>query len=149
MAANQPFVSASYADASNEVSNVSFYVDAVDFDADSAAITAAIDAVSAGIRRKTDIVLPYVFSNATPTGVHANRESKMIVSYEDTVTFKRYVASIPMPNLAVCNRLPNTDLFDLTDEPVASLVTALEANALSQDGNAINILSCKFVGRNI
>lgn len=149
MPAGQPFVSASYADASNELSNVSFYVDGASADTASAAITAAMDNVSSGIRRKTDIVLPYVFSNAVPTSAYANRETKMLVSYEDTTTFKRYTLTIPMPNLGTVLRLPNTDLFDMSDEPLAAFITAFEANALSQDGNAVNVLSCKLVGRNI
>lgn len=149
MAALQPYVTASYADRSNEISTASFYVDGASADTASAAITAAMDNISVGIRRRTDIVDPYAFSNATPTSTIANRESKMLVSYEDTVTFKRYVMTVPMPNLTSMLILAGTDLFDMTDEPLAAFITAFEANAKTQDGNPVNVLSCKVVGRNI
>jgi hypothetical protein len=42
---------------------------------------------------------------------------------------------------------PNTDLADLTDTEVAALVTALEANALSPVGNAIEVIRAVQVGR--
>lgn len=149
MAALQTYVTAAYADRSNEISNVSFYVDGAVADVASAAVTAAMDGISVGIRRRTDIVDPYSFSNATPTSTIANRESKMLLSYEDTTNFKRYVLTVPMPNLTNMLILPNTDLFDMTDEPLLAFITAFEANAKSQDGNPVNVLSCKFVGRNI
>jgi len=149
MPALQPYVTATYADRSSETSTVSFYVDGATADTASAAITAAMDAISVGIRRRTDIVDPYAFSNGTPTSTIANRESKMLVSYEDTTNYKRYVLTVPMPNLTSMLILAGTDLFDMTDEPLAAFITAFEANAKSQDGNAVNVLSCKIVGRNI
>lgn len=149
MAALQPYVSASYADRSNEISVASFYVDGATADTASAAVTAAMDNISVGIRRRTDIVDPYAFSNATPTSNLANRESKMLVSYEDTTTFKRYILTVPMPDLANMAILAGTDLFDMSDAPLSAFITAFEANAKSQDGNPVNVLSCKVVGRNI
>lgn len=149
MAALQPYVTAAYADRSGEIANCSFYVDGAEADTASAAVTSAIDAMVVGIRRRTDIVDPYSFSNATPTSPYANRETKMLVSYEDTTNFKRYVLTVPMPDLANMAILAGTDLFDMTDSPLSGFITAFEANAKSQDGNAVNVLSCKLVGRNI
>ncbi|MCK4962881.1 MAG: hypothetical protein KAS19_10360, partial [Anaerolineales bacterium] len=84
---------------------------------------------------------------ATPTDVMAQRESALRIFYGDDSTGEVYHISIPGPDWDTVDLLPNTDLADLTDEPLASLVTALEANGLSPVGNAITVLRAVQVGR--
>lgn len=145
-----------YRDKSGEISNVELTVADVsaggaDFDAvmaDVAALGAAILAATECVQARemfnqaVDVKSPTV-----PTDVLAQRESALRVFYADDTTGEVYHISIPGPDWDGIDLLPNTDLADLTDEPVASLVTALEANALSPVGNAITVLRAVQVGR--
>lgn len=146
----------SYRDKSDEISNVEMSVADVsaggaDFDAvmaDVAALGAAILAVTECVQAKE------MFNQAvdtksptTPTDVFAQRESALRVFYGDDVTGDVYHISIPGPDWDSVDLQPNTDLADLTDEPVASLVTAIEANGLSPVGNAVTVLRAVQVGR--
>lgn len=145
-----------YRDKSDEISNVEITIADVsaggaDFDAvmaDIADLGAALAAVSDCVQARE------VFNQAvdvkdpsTPTDVFAQRESALRVFYADDVTGEVYHISIPGPDWDGVNLLPNTDLADLTDEPVATLVTVLEASALSPVGNAITVLRAVQVGR--
>lgn len=145
-----------YRDKSGEISNVELTVADVsaggaDFDAvmaDVAALGAAILAATECVQARemfnqaVDVKSPTV-----PTDVLAQRESALRIFYADDTTGEVYHISIPGPDWDGIDLLPNTDLADLTDEPVASLVTALEANALSPVGNAITVLRAVQVGR--
>ena len=146
----------SYRDRSDEISNVELTVADVsaggaDFDAviaDVTALGAALFAVTNCIQARE------VFNQAVdpknparPTDEFAQRESALRVFYADDVTGEVYHISVPGPDWADVDLLPNTDLADLTDTPMAGLVTALEANALSPVGNAITVLRAVQVGR--
>lgn len=146
----------SYRDKSGEKSNVEMTIADVsaggaDFDAvmaDVAALGAAILAVTECVQARemfnqaVDVKSPTV-----PTDVFAQRESALRVFYGDDVTGETYHISVPGPDWDSVDLLPNTDLADLTDEPLASLVTAIEANGLSPVGNAITVLRAVQVGR--
>ena len=84
---------------------------------------------------------------ATPTDVMAQRESALRIFYGDDTTGEVYHISIPGPDWDSVDLLPNTDLADLTDEPLATLVGAIEANGLSPVGNAVTVLRAVQVGR--
>ena len=146
----------SYRDRSDEISTVELTVADVsaggaDFDtvmADVAALGAAILAATECVQaREMFNQAVDVKSPTTPTDPLAQRESALRVFYADDTTGEVYHISIPGPDWDGIDLLPNTDLADLTDEPVAALVTALEANALSPVGNAISVLRAVQVGR--
>jgi len=146
----------SYRDRSDEISNVELTVaDVSAGGADFDAVMADVAALGAAILGCTDCVQAReVFNQAvdvkdpsTPINEHAQRESALRVFYADDVTGEVYHVSVPGPSWDGIDLLPNTDLADLTDEPVAALVTALEANALSPVGNAITVLRAVQVGR--
>jgi len=84
---------------------------------------------------------------ATPTDVLAQRESALRIFYADDVTGEVYHISIPGPDWDSIDLLPNTDLADRTDEPLATLITTIESDALSPVGNAVTVLRAVQVGR--
>lgn len=146
----------SYRDRSDEISNVELTVADVsaggaDFDtvmADVAALGAALFAVTNCIQAREVFNQTVDPKNpATPTDEFAQRESALRVFYADDVTGEVYHISVPGPDWADVDLLPNTDFADLTDTPMSGLVTALEANALSPVGNAITVLRAVQVGR--
>lgn len=146
----------SYRDRSDEISTVEITTADVsaggaDFDtvmADVAALGAAMLAVTECVQAR-EVYNQTVDTKdpATPTDVMAQRESALRIFYGDDSTGEVYHISIPGPDWDTVDLLPNTDLADLTDEPLASLVTALEANGLSPVGNAITVLRAVQVGR--
>lgn len=147
----------SYRDESDEISNVELTVADVsaggaDFDtvmADVAALGAALLNVSGCVQaREVFIQTVDAKDPSTPNNDFAHRESALRIFYADDVTGEVYHVSVPGPEWDDIIQHPNTDLADLTDEPVAALVAALEANALSPVGNAISVLRAVHVGRN-
>lgn len=145
-----------YRDKSGETSNVIMPVADVsaggaDFDtvmADVAALGAAILAATECVQaRETFNQAVDTKDPAVPTDVLAQRESALRLFYGDDVTGETYHISIPGPDWDAIDLLPNTDLADLTDEPVATLVTAIETNGLSPVGNAVTVLRAVQVGR--
>lgn len=146
----------SYRDKSDEMSNVEMTIADVsaggaDFDAvmaDVAALGAAFTAATECIQAREVFNQVVDAKNpATPTDVLAQRESALRIFYADDVTGEVYHVSLPGPDWDSIDLLPNTDLADLTDEPIATIVTAIEANALSPVGNAITVLRAVQVGR--
>lgn len=76
----------------------------------------------------------------------AQREVGIRVFYHDNVTGKRYHFTIPGP--AVAEYPPQgTDDIPLSNPNMASLVTLLEADCVSELGNAITVDKAKLVGR--
>lgn len=146
----------SYRDKSDEISNLEMSVADVsaggaDFDAvmaDVAALGAAFLAATECIQaREVFNQVVDVKNPATPTDVLAQRESALRIFYADDVTGEVYHVSLPGPDWDAILLLANTDLADLTDEPVATIVTAMEANGLSPVGNAVTVLRAVQVGR--
>ncbi|GAH19707.1 unnamed protein product, partial [marine sediment metagenome] len=58
-----------------------------------------------------------------------------------------YHISIPGPDWDTVDLQPNTDLLDLTDEPMATLIAAIESDAESPVGNSVTVLRAVQVGR--
>jgi hypothetical protein len=75
------------------------------------------------------------------------REQKFLISYEDTVTLAPYDFELPCRKVSLDPPI-NTDLYDITASPFAAYVTALEALAVSPDGNPINVTSIRLIGKN-
>ena len=146
----------SYRDKSDEISNVEITVaDVSAGGADFDTVMADVAALGAGILAATECVQAREMFNqavdvkdpATPTDTQAQRESALRIFYADDTTGEVYHISIPGPDWANVDLLPNTDLADLTDEPLATLVTAIETNPLSPVGNAVTVLRAVAVGR--
>ncbi len=146
----------SYRDKSDEISTVELNIPDVsaggaDFDA----VVASIATLGAAILASTECIQAREMLNqavdtknpATPTDVLAQRESALRIFYADDTTGEVYHISIPGPDWDSIDLLPNTDLADLTDEPLATLVAALESDAESPVGNAISVLRAVQVGR--
>ena len=83
-----------------------------------------------------------------PTDVMAQRESALRIFYADDVTGEIYHISIPGPDWDLVNLLPNTDIADPADEPLATMISQIESDALSPVGNAVSFLRAVQVGRN-
>lgn len=146
----------SYRDRSDEISTVELTIPDVsaggaDFDAVMAdlaglggAILAVTDCVQARemFNQAVDVKDP-----TTPTDVMANRESGLRIFYADDVTGEVYHITVPGPDWDTVDLLPNTDLADLTDEPLATLASQIESDALSPVGNAVTVLRAVAVGR--
>lgn len=146
----------SFRDRSQEISTVELTVADIsaggaDFDtvmADVAALGAAIEGISNCIMAREVLTQTVTTKNpASTSNEYANRESALRVFYGDTITGEVYHMSIPGPDWSNVDLEPNTDLADLTDTEVAALITALEANALSPVGNAIEVIRAVQVGR--
>jgi hypothetical protein len=146
----------SYRDRSDEISNVELTVaDVSAGGADFDAIMAEVAGLGAAILAVTDCVQAREVFNqavdvkdpATPTDVMANRESALRIFYADDVTGEIYHISVPGPDWDTVDLLPNTDLADMTDEPLATLVSQIESDALSPVGNAVTVLRAVQVGR--
>jgi len=89
-----------------------------------------------------------IISSLPATDINAQVERKWRVSYVDTVTGKPYTLEIPAAKLTA-NLAGNSDIADLSSTQWAAWVTAFEAIALSQDGNAVQVVSAQHVGKNL
>lgn len=147
----------SYRDESGEISGVELNIADVsaggaDFDtvmADVATLGAALIDVSGCVQAREMFLQAVDAKNpATPVNDYAHRESALRIFYADDVTGETYHISVPGPEWNDIEQFPNTDLCDLTDEPLATLVAAIESGALSPVGNAITVLRAVHVGRN-
>lgn len=87
-------------------------------------------------------------SSANAGSVWAQVESKWLVRYRDTVdaTAPVYRREIPCPNAALL--VAGTDLMNITSGDGLTWKNAAEALWVSPAGNAIEIISVEFVGRN-
>lgn len=146
----------SYRDKSDEISTVELNLPDVsaggaDFDT----VMASVATLGAALLAATECIQAREMFNqavdtknpATPTDVLAQRESALRVFYADDTTGEVYHISLPGPDWDSIDLLANTDLADLTDEPLATLVAALESDAESPVGNSITVLRAVQVGR--
>lgn len=91
-----------------------------------------------------------VYSNTRPTDPNAQRERKFLVIYEDTVTLARYRIEIPTADYSLVTFGPNGDDIILpTSGPVKTWIDAFEALCRSPEGNPVNVIAMKGVGRNV
>lgn len=89
---------------------------------------------------------------AAPSNVDAQRERKFLVTYEDTTTFTKFRLEIPTAKFTTASGSvfkPNSDDVDLTNTEIAAWITAFETLCKSPDGNGVNVLSIRGVGRNL
>lgn len=146
----------SYRDKSDEISNVELSIaDVSAGGADFDTVMASVATLGAALLAATECVQARemfnqavdVKSPTTPTDVLAQRESALRIFYADDTTGIVYHISLPGPDWDSIDLLPNTDLADLTDEPLATLVAAIESDAESPVGNAVTVLRAVQVGR--
>jgi hypothetical protein len=146
----------SYRDRSDEISNVELTIaDVSAGGADFDTVMASVATLGAALLAATECIQARemfnqavdVKSPTTPTDVLAQRESALRIFYADDTTGEVYHISLPGPDWDGVDLLPNTDLADLTDEPLATLVAAIESDAISPVGNAVTVLRAVQVGR--
>lgn len=107
-----------------------------------------IDALSSGTRRRVTITDETIgYNDDNPVIPTAQREVKALVTYADVSTSKRYQMNIPVFNYD--GVVPNTDVIDVSVGAWPAFVTGLEANVLSEVGNAVEFIQAVLVGRNL
>jgi len=143
----------SFRDFKSQISNVSWRVNKADDAANAAAntsVASALDGISDAAQQTLSRRYATRVSNAPSTIATATRERKLVVRYEDTVTFARGSIEIPAPNMSILVQLTPGDFVSIT-EPAAmvALVTQLETNTVSPLGNAISVIDAYTVGRDL
>ncbi len=131
--------------------------------ADVAAGGANFDAVKAGVVDVGDALLACTLCTdasealkqatatpdaSVPADQDAQREYGMRLFYVDDTTGKVYHFTLPGPDKSAMLLILESDLFDPTDEPLASLITEIESSVLSPVGNSVTFLRAVNVGRN-
>jgi len=145
-------------DHSNELSQVQLYFDDIaaggaNYDTTVASIVAVFDEIETvslcdaagyGLRQqKVDD------PSTIPASNLAQRESGMRVFLVDDSNGKKSHFVIPGPDLANLTIPAGGDLVTLADASImADLVTALEANLESVDGNTVTVTRAVIIGRN-
>jgi hypothetical protein len=114
------------------------------------AFKAAVDTLSVGRINQFGQVTyhntedPYLAGDAG-----AENEVNWIVQYKDTVTGRKFTFRIPSPDSnTLALRLPDSDYADTAHAAWVAFKTALEAFAISEDGNAVQFVTAVKVGRN-
>lgn len=145
------FISLTYKDYSREKStvevNTRVFADFSTYGAARNAYVAATDAITDGLRQQNKESLTSRVSNQPSEIADSAREKKVLVRYEDTVTFQIYTVTVPTFDDDACTFITNTDFLDLTQEPIAAYVAAFESFVASPDGNNVNVISMERVGR--
>lgn len=86
---------------------------------------------------------------ALPTDPNAQRERKWLVRFQDLTTLRYGQVEIPVAEVSSTLLLPGTDQADLSAAEWVAFIGAFETTARSIDGNAVNVLTAKLVGRNL
>lgn len=110
------------------------------------ALEVAAAAIADGSITRVNWTKTHKVSNQTAATV-GQREQKYLVTYEDTVTLAKYSFELPCRD-ATINPAQFTDEYDITVAPFLAFCSALEAYAVSPDGNAINVKSIRLMGKN-
>lgn len=145
-----------FADFGGEKSTFSVFinpVNAANFDANDVLVTNLVNAilgVTEGIIVKdTRNYADVGNGQGASTIPTAQRENKWLITYEDTTTFKRYQRELPCPTLSAATILPDIGgNANLADALWVTFIAAFEAAAVSEDGNGVNFISARHVGRN-
>lgn len=151
-----------YGDVTHEVGSFTMFTGAVTavsiggFLTALGAIQTATDGITLGTRRKQSWTGDLsTISNAWPTDRSAQRESKLLVQYQDDVTEKPYTLTIPTIDYSKLNFIAGGGDNVAFQAPLASAeiiawVTAFEALGRSPDNdlNAVSVIGMRFVGSN-
>lgn len=112
---------------------------------------AALEAITLGVVSQESWVGDLtVLSAALPASDLAQRESKWLVRYHDTITNKKYQLEIPTADING-RLLPLSDFGDPANPEIAAFITAFNAFARGPDSdvNAVAFDSIQHVGRNL
>jgi len=146
----------SFLDASEERSTMTFQVGPITdltlpgFLTQFGSFRAATEAISGGALVQdswTGDVTKY--DNDAPADISFQRERKFVFFFQGTTTFSKYRIEVPVADFSTDRLLPGTDIVDLTQTEIAAWVTAFEALCKTEDGEDVEVLSGKGVGRNI
>jgi hypothetical protein len=111
-----------------------------------AAMVAAIETLNVGILTKEQIAI----NEAVEVGdaaIGAKRQLGLRVFWADTTAETVGHFTIPSPDPEGAWLQVGTDIVDVNDSDIAALITAVNANVLSPDGNAVNVSRIVEVGR--
>jgi len=150
-------------DATDEIGRFDYYYDAVTalsiggFLTENGAFVTATNAITIGQIAQTvwsgDVT---TVSNATPSDQSAQRESKLLVQYQDTTTEKPYTLTIPTIDYSLLHFMTGAgdqvaflEADGATDEIVA-WVTAFETlcSPPDQPTHNVEVIGMRYVGRN-
>lgn len=145
----------SFIDFSNEKSTMQFYFGAVTavsiagFLTQFGAFRTATQAISGGSLVGDSWSGDVTKYDATPpTDVNFQRERKFQFMYQGATTFSKYQIEVPVADFT--GRLvDDTDLVDLTETDIAAWITAFETLCRTPEGEAVEVLSGRGVGRNL
>lgn len=113
------------------------------------ALAAALDAITMCNPVRGQVALaPVEDDYVKPANAFAQREIKLLVEYQDEVTKKRYHLAIPGPDWENIEGSDGNYINPLAAKWVA-FKAAMEAFALSPDGNAVTVITGRLVGRNL
>lgn len=98
-----------------------------------------------------------VLEQDRPTSNWAQRENKILVTYQGDTSLKLFTIEIPTANLDVLTLSEDSDAIVLVDGdgetpgPMEAFVTAFETIARSPDSDeeTVTVLRARYVGRNI
>ena len=145
-------------DYSGESTSVKFYLPELETDGSNFEdITDALDLLVAGVitssdltQISTNITIPHGTGSGTPPSVFsAQRELAIRIKYRDTVTGRFEYTTVPGPVEAFYPpQGVKGDYVALNNFVFANYIIVLEANMVSQDGNAIEVVEGRLVGRN-
>lgn len=114
------------------------------------ALVNAVDALTIGLEVKQ---LRTHSISGTGSGqssnVNAHRELKFLITFSDDVTGRVYQREIPCPLLTSDTILQDIGgNANVGNSLWTDFITAFEAAAESEDGNAVSFVSARYVGRN-
>lgn len=110
-------------------------------------ISDAVANVTLGTLRKDSRLLSEAkFGDPLPTNAFAQREIKWLVQMADP---NGNIVSNELPCADLALLAANSDILDVTTVSGAALVAALEAGALSNDGEALTFIRATVVGRSL
>ena len=157
----QPKVTFSILDKSNEVGRVGFYLpdmDNTNYETVSSDlvlgnvgdIRLAMNDIILGNHLRRSVTSDIYEDAATlPASGFAQREFKAQFTYRDTVTAETFTFEVPTFDTGTYAQ-DGTDELNLADGGnLEAFKDAVEANAVSRNGNAIEIVNARIVGRSI
>lgn len=139
-----PDVIFNYADFSNEKSAVRFPINTL---TNAAALQTDVEAVTnASLQSRTEIEQVVVVSSVPAASQWSQVELGLRIHVSDSVNNETGYFTIPSPDLDALTL--DADEVELADAGVmAALVTEIETNVLSRDGNAVTVTRAEIVGR--
>lgn len=114
-------------------------------------LVAAIEGMSLGTKTKTSrVAVEAPYPETQPASPYAQRETKWLVRFRDTVTGEKGSLEIPCADLTLLDST-SQGKADMANASVAAFVSAYEAYALSPAGvrGQVEIYEIVHVGRNI